>query len=79
MSESSRQVAVQCLQWLLYAGRKLSICELVAAVSWPSKSSSRVSPRSIVDYCCNLVVIDNEADTFRLAHLTVREYVLLTS
>ncbi|KAJ9360367.1 hypothetical protein DTO027B9_1351 [Paecilomyces variotii] len=75
MSESSRQVAVQCLQWLLYAGRKLSICELVAAVSWPSKSSSRVSPRSIVDYCCNLVVIDNEADTFRLAHLTVREFL----
>ncbi|KAJ9363475.1 hypothetical protein DTO280E4_2457 [Paecilomyces variotii] len=75
MSESSRQVAVQCLQWLLYAGRKLSICELVAAVSWPSKSSSRVSPRSIVDYCCNLVVIDNEADTFRLVHLTVREFL----
>ncbi|KAJ9255993.1 hypothetical protein DTO195F2_6041 [Paecilomyces variotii] len=75
MSESCRQVAVQCLQWLLYAGRKLSISELVAAVSRPFRSSPRVSPRSIVDYCCNLVVIDNEADTFRLAHLTVREFL----
>ncbi|KAJ9401934.1 hypothetical protein DTO282F9_1224 [Paecilomyces variotii] len=75
MNESSRQVAVQCLQWLLYARRRLSISELVAAVSRPSKSSSRVLPRSIVDYCCNLVVIDNEADTFRLAHLTVREFL----
>ncbi|KAJ9263916.1 hypothetical protein DTO212C5_7334 [Paecilomyces variotii] len=75
MSESCRQVAVQCLQWLLYARRKLSISELVAAVSRPSKSSSGVSPRSIIDYCCNLVVIDNEADTFRLVHLTVREFL----
>ncbi|KAJ9306207.1 hypothetical protein DTO217A2_4323 [Paecilomyces variotii] len=75
LSESSRQVAVQCLQWLLYAGRKLSISELVAAVSRPSKPSFGVSPRSIVDYCCNLVVIDNEGDTFRLIHLTVREFL----
>lgn len=61
------------LQWLLCAERQLSVSELLAAVSKTSSHSSDISLRSILDYCCNLVVIDRVADTFRLAHLTVRE------
>ncbi|KAJ5150759.1 uncharacterized protein N7500_010948 [Penicillium coprophilum] len=75
MSESTRRVAISSFQWLLCAKRKLSVSELVAAISMFSTQSSHVSARSIRDYCCNLVTIDNEADTFRLVHLTVREFL----
>ncbi|OQE06082.1 hypothetical protein PENVUL_c020G06499 [Penicillium vulpinum] len=74
MGESTRRVAIQSFQWLLCAKRKLSVSEFVAAMGMPSSQSSHISARSIRDYCCNLVVIDNEADTLRLAHLTVREF-----
>lgn len=73
MSESTRRVAIQIFQWLLCAKRKLSVSEFVAAIGMSSNRSSHVSARSICDYCSNLVIVDNEADTFRLAHLTVRE------
>ncbi|KAJ5373354.1 hypothetical protein N7517_005360 [Penicillium concentricum] len=75
MGESTRRVAIQSFQWLLCAKRKLSVSEFVAAMGMSSSPSSHVSARSIRDYCCNLVIIDNESDTFRLAHLTVREFL----
>ncbi|KAI2896871.1 hypothetical protein CBS76997_8872 [Aspergillus niger] len=75
MGEGPRTVALQSLQWLLCAKRKLSVSEFLAAVSKSPVKCNSISARSIIDYCCNLVVIDNVADTFRLAHVTVREFL----
>ncbi|KAJ5502226.1 hypothetical protein N7463_005100 [Penicillium fimorum] len=75
MGESTRRVAIQSFQWLLCAERTLSVSEFVAAMGMSSSQLSHVSARSIRDYCCSLVIIDNEADTFHLAHLTVREFL----
>ncbi|GLA12779.1 hypothetical protein AnigIFM62618_008735 [Aspergillus niger] len=75
MGEGPRTVALQSLQWLLCAKRKLSVSEFLAAVRKSPVKSTSISARSIIDYCCNLVVIDNVADTFRLAHVTVREFL----
>ncbi|GLA39989.1 hypothetical protein AnigIFM63309_007593 [Aspergillus niger] len=75
MGEGPRTVALQSLQWLLCAKRKLSVSEFLAAVRKSPVKCNSISARSIIDYCCNLVVIDNVADTFRLAHVTVREFL----
>ncbi|GKZ81649.1 hypothetical protein AnigIFM56816_006170 [Aspergillus niger] len=75
MGEGPRTVALQSLQWLLCAKRKLSVSEFLAAVRKSPVKCTSISARSIIDYCCNLVVIDNVADTFRLAHVTVREFL----
>lgn len=33
-----------------------------------------IGPNEILDYCCNLIVLDETLDIFRMAHLSVREY-----
>lgn len=76
MGEAAKTVAVQALQWLLYSQRMLSVSEFVAAVSRNSEKSVEISSDAILDYCCNLVVLDKEANSFRLVHSTVREYVI---
>lgn len=49
----------------------LSVSEFIAAVG---RTSSGLTPKSVLDYCCNLVVLDSDTDSFRLSHPTVREY-----
>ncbi|BCS16312.1 hypothetical protein ALUC_80519A [Aspergillus luchuensis] len=75
LGKGPKTVALQSLQWLLCAKRKLSVSEFLAAVSRSPMGSTPISPGLIMDYCCNLVVIDNVADTFRFAHATVREFL----
>jgi hypothetical protein len=72
MGSRARTVATQTFQWLLCAKRMLSVPEFIVAVG-RSGCPSNISSRSILDYCCNLVVMDNETNSFRLAHSTVRE------
>ncbi|KAK2685838.1 hypothetical protein QWA68_015853 [Fusarium oxysporum] len=38
-------------------------------------TTSAAAKRSILDFCCNLVVLDTQLDTFRFAHLSVREFL----
>ncbi|GKZ38746.1 hypothetical protein AbraIFM66950_011182 [Aspergillus brasiliensis] len=75
LGEGPKTVAMQSLQWLLCAKRKLSVGEFLAAVSKASVKSTSITARAIIDYCCNLVVFDNVEDTFRFAHVTVREFL----
>ena len=35
----------------------------------------QVTSDQILDFCCNLVVLDTQLDTFRFAHLSVREFM----
>ncbi|KAK8257221.1 hypothetical protein IWZ00DRAFT_6963 [Phyllosticta capitalensis] len=75
LEETSRKVAVAAFQWLLCTQRTLTSREFVAAVSRSVRGTVRISPSDICSCCCNLVVLDTESDTFRFAHLSVREYL----
>ncbi|KAL3260786.1 hypothetical protein ABHI18_004275 [Aspergillus niger] len=75
MKETAREVARFTFYWLLGAKRMLPIPDFLIAVARSAKCLSNLQPRTIIDYCCGLVVIDNETNTFRIAHPTVREYL----
>ena len=66
------------LSWLLCAQRTLKTEEFLCAVSIGSKSGSSVKVASkdlVLKICNNFVIFDPELDTFRFAHLSVREYL----
>lgn len=74
-SLADRQYTRHTLAWLLSARKKLSSAELLAAVSIAVPSRRQLTINQILDLCCNLVVLDSELDTFRFAHLSVREFL----
>ncbi|CAI6226851.1 unnamed protein product [Periconia digitata] len=66
------------LQWLLCARRALRTEEFLCAVSLDVQQGQIVSLASkdhVLKICNNFVVFDSELDTFRFAHLSVREYL----
>jgi hypothetical protein len=67
-------IAQTTLTWLLYAQRQLSADEVLAAVSM-MVGSTNVTPRTILDLCCNLVALDQMSNSFNFVHLSVREYL----
>jgi ankyrin repeat protein len=69
----ARASALKALQWILSAERPLSCEALVQAVNEVAETTLTTS--DIVDLCNNLVVIDEELNVFRFAHLSVREYL----
>lgn len=77
MSTTGRVIAVQALRWLLYSPRPLSTKELISAVilSLEERTQTNLDIKDILDMCCSLIIHDEQLDTFRFAHLTVREYL----
>ena len=73
MKVTAREVARFTFYWLLGAKRMLPIPDFLIAVARSARCLSTLQSGTIIDYCCGLVVIDNETNTFRLAHPTVRE------
>ena len=74
--EAQRHITKNVLSWLLCAQETLKLEEFLAAVSVTSKKCFKlVSKDKILDMCCNLVVFDTSLDTFRFAHLSVREFL----
>ena len=72
----ARLVAIATFKWLLCAQRPLSSKELISAVSQNFDGDYiRLETSDILDVCANLVVFDQEADIFRFAHSSVREFV----
>ncbi|ORX98360.1 hypothetical protein BCR34DRAFT_577292 [Clohesyomyces aquaticus] len=66
------------LSWLLCARRTLNTEEFLCAVSMDSKSGRNVKGVSkdlVLKICNNFIVFDRQLDTFRFAHLSVREYL----
>jgi hypothetical protein len=56
--------------------RKLNQAEFLAAVSTQVGSSTTLlSLEQVLDLCRNLVIFDSTPDTFRFAHLSVREFL----
>ncbi len=74
-SHADRHYARHALSWLLCAHRRLSVSEFLTAISLAVPSPQRLTSDQILDLCCNLVVLDEELDTFRFAHLSVREFL----
>jgi hypothetical protein len=66
------------LCWLLCARKTLSTKELLCAVSIDSESGNSVKGLSkdlVLKICNNFIIFDPQLDTFRFAHLSVREYL----
>jgi hypothetical protein len=75
-AEADRRMAKNALSWLLCAQRTLKSREFLAILSVTSNGGfSQVSIDQVLDVCCNLVVFDSTLDTFRFAHLSVREFL----
>jgi len=70
-------LAIRAMKFLLCAQRTLTPAELLAAVTIdPLTNEALVSSNSdILDACCNLIFLDKQFNTFRFAHLSVREYL----
>ena len=76
LAHQSRVIAERSLKWLLYQAREFSEREFLAAVSIGTEGESfNVTKETILFICGNLVVFDRELQVFRLAHLSVREYL----
>ncbi|KAI9653168.1 MAG: hypothetical protein M1821_007708 [Bathelium mastoideum] len=66
------------LRWLLCAQRRLRADEFLCAISMNVQSQDPtvlVSKELVLKICNNFVVFDSQLDTFRFAHLSVREFL----
>lgn len=71
----SRTIAHRVICWLLCARRTLKPCDFITAVSVDLNGQrSEITPRDLLNICCNLVILDDVLDIFRFAHLSVQEY-----
>lgn len=73
--DADRQYAKNTLSWLLCARWKQDLDEFLMAVSVPVYLDYQVTKEQILGICCNLVMFDSTLDTFRFAHLSVREFL----
>ncbi|KAI1860458.1 hypothetical protein JX265_009857 [Neoarthrinium moseri] len=75
-ADADRQYARNTLVWLLCGRRRLSSNEFFAAVSIiPDHPPSAVTKGQILQLCYNLITFDSTQDSFRFAHLSVREFL----
>ncbi|KAL9612145.1 MAG: hypothetical protein Q9167_003261 [Letrouitia subvulpina] len=68
-------VAEMALRWLLYAIEAGSMITRALCAAASSMKSCDLSIQNILDTCSNLVSYDKRTDTFRFAHLSVREFL----
>jgi hypothetical protein len=76
--EQGAMVFKNVLSWLLCAQRRLRAEELLVAVSVnPSDKTSNnsITKEDVLELCNNSVVFDGQLNTFRFAHLSVREFL----
>lgn len=75
-----RQAASQALMWVSHARRPLQVRELCHALATKLGDTeldqdSLLPPRSIVESCLGLIVVDDESSTVRLVHYTLQDYL----
>lgn len=74
--EADREVTINAFSWLLCAQRRLTSAEFLAAVSTtPLRNFGRLTRDHVLEMCSNMIVFDSTLDTFRFAHLSVREFL----
>ncbi|KAI1049601.1 hypothetical protein LB505_013673, partial [Fusarium chuoi] len=76
--DTSRQLAIQTFSWLLYMKSPLNPEALLAAVTATGIGDVPCTAADISAVCSNLVVIDLHRQVVRLAHHSVREFILRT-
>ncbi|KAH8817009.1 hypothetical protein F5884DRAFT_748483 [Xylogone sp. PMI_703] len=75
-SENSRRIGKKALAWTLAANAFINTDDLIALIASGTNSSPcELSVQSILDLTCNLLIVDSKMNTFRFAHLSVREYL----
>lgn len=77
LGKTGHDIAIRTLQLLLCTQRRLTTKEMLAAVTVDSLLKHPVpsSEVELLSACCNMVVLDKEVDSFRFAHLSVREFL----
>jgi hypothetical protein len=66
------------LKWLMFGGSNLSASAIMTAISLDLEGSGSSEPMArpkILEFCHNLVEEDAEQDRFRLAHLSVKQFL----
>ncbi|KAH6670150.1 hypothetical protein B0J14DRAFT_517196 [Halenospora varia] len=75
-ADADREVTINAFSWLLCAQRTLTSGEFLAALSTtPRRQFNQLTKEHILEMCSNMVVFDPTLDTFRFAHLSVREFL----
>ncbi|KAK4182058.1 hypothetical protein QBC35DRAFT_468368, partial [Podospora australis] len=74
-ADADRKYARHTLAWLLCARRTLKSDEFLTAVSIAVPSGGHLTKEQLLSLCHNFVVFDQTLDTFRFAHLSVREFL----
>jgi ankyrin repeat protein len=80
--KESGRIAGNAIRWLLCSKRQLQSSELIAAAVLTNRDETDTTDEDpeeyeeddILQFCSNLVVLDQSLGVFRLAHLSVREY-----
>jgi hypothetical protein len=71
-----RQFAETALRWLLCSKTPLSTADFLGVVfTDTTEDSPPADAATLLEICCNLLVLDDVLHTFRFAHLSVREYL----
>jgi len=76
LEKHRRAIAKMALRWRLCtpnASTKMTIAACTACTKVSSPRATDVSASEILDVCSNLVVLDNETENFRFAHLSIRK------
>lgn len=74
--EAGRNIIEKTLKWLLSSQRTLSTSDLLWAIAITLETPIEdLSKETILDLCQNLVIHDEGLNTFRFAHLSVREFL----
>ncbi|KAF5559324.1 ankyrin 1 [Fusarium napiforme] len=76
--DTSRQLAIHTFSWLLYMKAPLTPEALLAAVTATSTGDVPCTVADISVVCSNLVVVDLHRQVVRLAHHSVREFIIRT-
>ena len=74
-ANADREVTIKTFSWLLCAQRTLTSGEFLAALSTTRQPFNQLTKEHILEMCSNMVVFDPTLDTFRFAHLSVREFL----
>ena len=74
--KAGRATIGHILKWLLFAHRQMNSFEFCTAVTLNLPiSAGELDKEHILDLCHNFVIYDDTLDTFRFAHLSVREFL----
>lgn len=69
------KTAVRAFSWLLCMREPLSSTAFVAAVSSITPNHHVLSLSELLSVCSNLIVVDNQLDTLRFAHVSFKEFL----